>query len=166
MHIKKTFLTIILIGLWMSTTGQLCTKELAHGKNYTTAPVKQYYVSDLASVTKNVQRILQENGFEVLSVDESRGRITTGWRPTGVDSHYCNFFGRRDYGASDGAYYQLTADMSDENSKIKVNLSTTVKSLVGKMESSGVVERKIFTKLDDYLRSPQIEMTNVGVRNK
>ena len=49
---------------------------------------------------------------------------------------------------------------------IKVTYSPTVKTIVGPLESSGVIEKRLLTQLHDYLRSPQIEMTNVGVKKK
>ena len=76
------------------------------------------------------------------------------------------FFERRDYGLTDGAYYQLVVDIMEEGSQMKVAVSTTIKSIAGKMKTSGKVEKRILKQLKNYLRAPQIQMTNVGVKKK
>lgn len=163
----KTCLRILcLVLFWTSFSGETCTKAIVYGRDYHTQPVRDWFDADQTTVMKGVERALEREGFEIFSIDESKGRIVTGWRPVEVDSHYVLLFQRRDYGVSDGAYYRLTTDLTQEGSRIKVAFSTTVKTIVGPLESSGVIEKRLLTQLHDYLRSPQIEMTNVGVKKK
>jgi hypothetical protein len=75
-------------------------------------------------------------------------------------------FGRKDHGTTDGSYYQLIVDIMPETSRIKMLVSTTVKSITGKIETNEVVERRVIKQVDHLLRSPQIEITNVGVEKK
>lgn len=163
---KKALLCVALLGVWMSSTAQMCTKEIVFSKDFYTQPKTALYETDRASVLQAAQKTLEQLGYAINQVDDYRGRIITGWRPVESDSHYANLFERRDYGVSDGAYYQLIVDLSSQGSKIKVAVSTTVKTIAGKLESSGKVEKRILARLDDQLRSPQIHMSNVGVKNR
>ncbi|MBI2340851.1 MAG: hypothetical protein HYU99_10900 [Deltaproteobacteria bacterium] len=157
---------VFLLFLWFFSTGQTCTKEIVYGKDYYTLPKHAWFLNDKETVMKAVQRALEHLGYEINNTDEEKGRFITGWRPVEGDSHYYNLFGRRDYGITDGAYYQMTVDLTQEGSQIKVAVGTTVKTIVGKLESAGKVEGRVIAELETYLRPPQIEMTNVGVRKK
>lgn len=163
----KSFLKIaFLVFYWVSFSGQVCTKEIVYGKDYYTDPQKAYFQNDKSEVFQAVSKTLELYGYEVYNIDESKGRITSGWRPVEVDSHYFDLFGTKDYGSSDSSYYQLLVDLTEEGTQIKVAVATKVKSIVGRLYSSSKIERQIIHQLEDYLRSPQIEMTNVGVRKK
>lgn len=166
MKIKNALKFLLLIVVWHFTTAQMCTKKIAYAKDYSTSPLKDYFLVDKATAYQAIQKALENQGYEVQSMDQELGKINTGWRPVTSDSHFVKLFNRRDYGVSDGAYYKMNVDVSEENSNVKVLVSTTVKSIVGPLESSGVVERKVLKQVEDSLRSPQIEMTNVGVERK
>lgn len=157
---------IFFLLLWFGSTGQTCTKEIVYGKDYYTQPKTAWFSNDQATVMTAVQKTLEQLGYQLHNIDNEKGRIVTGWRPVEGDSHYFNLFGRRDYGISDGAYYRLTVDLAQEGSQIKVAVGTTIKTVVGKLETTGKLERRIIDQLETYLRPPQIEMTNVGVRKK
>ena len=162
----KTIGALSLLFLWFGSTGKTCTKEIVYGKDYYTQPKTARFSNDQATVMAAVQKTLEQFGYQIHNIDESKWRLTTGWRPVEGDSHYYNLFGHRDYGISDGAYYRLTVDLAQEGSQIKVAVGTTIKTVVGKLETSGKLERRIIDQLETYLRPPQIEMTNVGVRKK
>lgn len=164
---KRVFLQLFFVlFFWMAFSGQMCTKAIVYGRNYNTNPWKAYFETDNASVVSSLEKAFAKFGYEVVESDSSRGRFLTGWRPVEADSHYFNMFERRDYGISDGAYYQMQVDLSQESEQVKVVISTTVKSISGPLESSGKVEKRLLTQLQDFLRSPQIEMTNVGIENR
>lgn len=162
----KSFYLIITIFLWFGLTGQLCTKDIVYSRDYYTQPKSVSFEVDRQSLIEVLQKTLERNGYQILNIDEYKGRLTAGWRPVEADSHYAKLFERKDYGITDGAYYQLVIDLIEEGSKIRVSLSTTVKSIAGPLETTGKVEKKLITQLEDLLRPPQIEMTNVGVRKK
>lgn len=162
----KSLSIIFLFLLWFGLTGQTCTKEIVYGKDYITQPKSAWFSNDKETVMSAVQKTLEQFGYQIHNIDGERGRITTGWQPVLGDSHYYNLFGHRDYGISDGAYYQLTVDLAQEGSQMKVLVGTTIKTVVGKLETSGKLERRIIDQLETYLRPSQIEMTNVGVRKK
>jgi hypothetical protein len=162
----KALTLISVLFLWFSTTGQMCTKDIVYSKDYYTQPVSQYFDTDKATMMETVNRALEHDGYEIYNIDEAKGRYITGWKSVESDSHYLDFFGRRDYGLADSVYYQLVIDLLDEGSRVKVVASTTIKSIAGPMKSSGKVEKRIIAQLKDYLRAPQLIMTNVGVRKK
>lgn len=172
MHTKKMTLKLGLqiMGLllfWTSLSGQMCTKVIAYGRDYNTYPFKAYYSStDLATVGDTLQKLLERLGYPVSYVDESKSHFITSWQPVEAESHYFKLFNRRDYGAADGAYFQLYVDLSEEGGQIKTLVSTKVKTIVGKLESSGKVEKSILEALQNALRTPQIELNNVEVKNK
>lgn len=163
---KKSSLAILLVFSWFSLTGELCTKEIVTAKDYTTQPYKAYFKTSKQNTAETITKVLKAQGFEIISGDTSGSKIVTGWRPVKSDSHYYNFFGRKDYGLTDGAYYQVMVDFFDQTAETKVLISTKVKTITGKLNSSGNLERSILTKAADHLRSPQIEITNVGVKEK
>lgn len=168
---RKTFQRVAtrsvgFMALWLLASAQLCTKVVTYGATNYTTPVEHRYSADMATVTRQTQRALETLGYEVLSVDESRNRITAGWKPTTSDSHHFLLFDRQDFSAATGSYYQLIADLVQDGSVVRVSLSTAVQSVAGKLSSSKVEENRVLTRLDDYLRSPQILMTNVGVQNR
>jgi hypothetical protein len=147
-------------------SANMCTKVVAYGTDSYTPSVNKSYYSNLQTVLDQSDAVLKNMGFAVNSTDESRNRITTGWRPVSSDSHYLTLFGRKDYSAASGSYYQLVIDIADSTPQIRVSVSTAVKSMSGRLTSSQVIENTFLSKLDDQLRSPQIEMTNVGVKSR
>lgn len=164
---KKQLPKIIgLVALFVMGTAQLCTKVVTYGATSNTDAIARSYAVDMTTAMNETQKAMQSLGYQVLSVDESRSRVTAGWKPTTSDSHYLPLFGRRDFSAATGAYYQLTADFTDDGGKVKVTVATTVQSIAGKLSSSRIEEEKCLNRLDDFLRTPQILMTNVGVQNR
>ncbi len=163
---KRSFYSIAILFFWLSFSGQMCTKEIVYSKDFYTTPQKAYFQTEKVELLTTIQTVLERLGYEMQSVDKEKGNMVTGWRPVEGDSHYFDLFGTRDYGTSDGAYYQLLVDVTEEGGNKKVAIATKVKTIVGKLESTGKVEKRILSQLEDLLRSPQIEMSNVGVRKK
>lgn len=163
----KTYLLVIMFILsWFGMTAETCTRVIVYAKDYHTDPRKASYSTNQVTIIAALRESLKLFGYEIHLVDEERGKIISGWRPVESDSHYAKLFDRRDYGVSDGAYYQVVIDLIQEGPQVKVMVGTLVKSLAGRLESSGKVERRILDQLADNLRSPQIEMTNVGVTER
>ncbi len=163
----RNFLILsLLIFYWLTFSAGMCTKDIVYGRDFYTNPIHETFSNDKASIMVAIQKTLDHLGYTTQVVDESKGEFVTGWQPVEAESHYVKLFDRRDYGAADGAYYELTVDLSDVGSKTKVAVGTKVKSIVGKLETTKRVENKFLDQLRDNLRSPNIELTNVEVRNK
>ena len=165
MNINRLFPLFLLL-LWLSTTNATCTKEIVFAKDYFTQPEKVYVDTDKTTAMEAIEKTLTKLGYEIINKDEENGKITSGWKPAESDSHYLDLFNRKDFGASDGAYYQLLIDINEEGSRMKVLVATKVKTVVGKLTSNKVIEKRVLTQLEDFLRPAQIEMSNVGVRKK
>lgn len=163
---KNKFLFLILFSVWLTQTGMSCTKDLVYSKDYVTKPYVDHFKSGPETVGIALSKVLQSEGFSIAEGADNTKQIVTGWKPTEVDSHYFNLFNRRDYGTSDGAYYQVIANITPETGGSQVELTTKVKTIVGRMDSSGVVERQTFKKLADAIRPSTFEMTNVGIKTR
>ncbi|OVE81699.1 hypothetical protein BVY03_02890 [bacterium K02(2017)] len=160
----QTIISLIVIA-WLSSSA-MCTKVVTYAKDYQTDSIDHSYSSNTAIALRQSQRALESLGYEISRVDETRFNIITGWLPTKSDSHYMPLFKRRDYSANAGAYYKLVVSISTDANKIKVSVHTIIKAISGKLKSSYVLENKFLKRLDNFMRSPQIEMTNVGVKER
>ena len=163
---KKYVRLLGVTALFVFCSAQLCTKVVTYASKVGTDPVAHEYSTDTYTALEKTKKALDILGYEIVTVDESRNQITTGWKPVTSDSHYMNLFGRPDYAAADGAYYQVIANISQTGSKVEVSLSTNIQSVAGKLSSSKRIENDIFKQINTYLRSPQIIMTNVGVQER
>lgn len=143
-----------------------CTKVVTYSTTVTTAPIEKSYSTSIYVAMEKTKKAFESLGYEVIRVEESQNQIVTGWRPTLSNSHYLDLFKRPDYSANAGAYYQMVADISEQNNRVKVVVYTNVKSVVGNLVSSKVLENKFFDRLGDFIRSPQIEITNVGMTER
>lgn len=163
---QKSLIALALLFVWVGTSAQLCTKAIVHGRDYDTQPKTETYEHNRKTINEAIEKTLDHFGYDIVSKNEEGGNFVAGWKPVTVDSHYFDLFGRKDYGLSDGAYYKLLVDIIPQGQRMKVAVATTVKSVSGKLNSSGKLEKKFIKQLSAYLRSPQIEMTNVGVTEK
>lgn len=143
-----------------------CTSVMVYATDHTTEAVTKKYTGDAMTVYEKSKKALENLGYDITSADDYQYQITTGWRPVKSDSHYLELFKRKDYAASDGSYYQLAVNCVSEGSYTRVDVKTTVKSAAGKLSSSKSLEKSFLSRLDDALRSPQIQVTNVGVENR
>lgn len=152
--------------IWIFVSANMCTKVVVYGKDYMTEPVVREYSVDLTTALDKAQKAAQSLGYEVLRTDESLNRVTMGWKPVKSDSHYMDLFKRPDYAANTGSYYQLIVDFKESGSKVIVSAITKLKTVAGGLKSSHVVENEYLSRLDDLLRSPQIDITNVGMEER
>ena len=159
--LKNLFFMVLCVFIFVS-----CTKVIAYGTTVDTAPLTKTYSTSTMFLTQKTREALKTLGYELTTDGEYDGHITTGWRPALSDSHYLELFKRRDYGASAGAYYQIVADIQAEGDRAKLTVATKTKSIAGKLKSSFRMEKQLLKQVDDYLRSPQITITNVGVEEK
>lgn len=146
--------------------GVSCTKVVVRAKEQKTNPVSKQYASDVSSVFTASQQALEHMEFAMQDVDPLQLHLETRWHSTTSDSHYMDLFGRKDFAVNQGAYYKLVVDAEQQGNYVGVTAYTVLKTVAGKLESSQVVEGEFFKHLDDSMRSPQIEVTNVGMTSK
>lgn len=164
---KTIFLkSAAVIALFLFLSAGMCTKVAVYGTDTNTDAVVKIYNADLYSSADRIQKAIESFGYAVTRVDDMATRFTTAWKLVPPDSHYSGYFNRKDFSASQGSYYQLIVEVTDLSPRLRVSVSTQVKSVAGKLTSAHVLEKKVLARIDDFLRSPQIEMTNVGVTNR
>ena len=166
MIFKCKILKIVLVLTAIVGTTVQCTKVMVYASDHPTEAVSKKYSGDSMVVYEKSKKTLETLGYTLTTTDDYQHQITTGWRPVKSDSHYLGLFKRRDYAASDGSYYQLNVTCVSESSGTRVDVKTIVKSVSGKLSSSKSIEKNFLSHLDNAVRSPQIEVTNVGVENR
>lgn len=123
-------------------------------KRYEATPNDLYYALRWA---------LKTYGYPIAEEDLQNGIIKSRYVPVKAASHYIAVFGRQDYGAS-GAYHQLEVRLLPAGAQTEVQIGSRIQGVVSKLKSSGREEKMIFSKVGDYLRDPNIQVTNQGVR--
>ena len=163
-EMKRCFviLSLVVSVFWMAS----CTKVVVYGSDTLTEAVAGRFTASKNELFYQCVRALDQMGYNLNEISDERGQIITGWRPTTGDSHYMMLFGHKDFSGNAGAYYQLIVTVEEDGPYATVTVSTKVKSVSGKLTSQHVVEKRVLSKLGDFMRSPQIEVTNVGQKDK
>lgn len=163
MNSLKVKLSVFLV-LISAITLSSCGKPRLFGKEQEIAPVSQSFPIDTKSALTAVKESLQYNGYAIQSSDDAKGVLETHWQPSTSDSHYVDFFQRKDRGTT-GSYYKLVIKVSPKGQADSVvEVSNVAKSIVSNLKSTGMEEEKILTKVGDYTRKSNIEVTNVGLQ--
>lgn len=143
-----------------------CAKPMLDAKTHQMPNVSRDFKTDANQAYYAVRWALKTNGYAIANEDLQNGIITSGWLDSPVDAFYTTPFGHRDYGAN-GAYYQLVINIVPQDGGMtKVEITSRVKSIVSHLQSSGKVEKKILKKISDYLRTSDINVTNIGMEEK
>lgn len=161
---KKILSSLILFAIMM--WAQACTKVVVYGSDNVTDAVSRRYTASKTELFAQCIRALDQMGYNLDEIREEQGQIVTGWRATTSNSHYLKLFGHKDFSASAGTYYQLMVRVEENGPHASVDVNTRVKSISGKLSSFQSVEKSFLAKLSDFMRSPQIEITNVGQKDK
>lgn len=156
---KTLFLIIILSGVAAG-----CAKPLADAKTYTMKPVVRVIPSDPNTIYYGIKWAMDEMGYPLGEEDLVGGVVESKWVPVGAASHYVDVFKRKDYGATDGAYYKMNIRIiPGVAGGSEVRAWTEVKSLVINVKSTGDKERTILQKIAEHSRGNMIKVTNIGV---
>lgn len=140
-----------------------CAHPTFEAREKTTATVSMSFETNANDAYYAVRWALKTSGYSITEENLQDGIVTSGWRPSTADSHYLDpFGGHRDYGVN-GAYFRLEAKLIPEGSMTRVEISSRVKSMIAHLKSSEIEERKILDKISDYLRKPDIRVTNIGI---
>ena len=151
------------IGTW-SLVISSCAHPMFEAKEKTTTTVSRAFDTDANEAYQAVRWALKTSGYSITGEDLQNGVVTSGWLPTTVDSHYVDpFGGHRDYGVN-GAYFMLEVKIVPMDSgQTDVQISSRVKGMMAHLRSSKVQEGSVLNKVSDYLRKPDIRVTNLGV---
>jgi hypothetical protein len=127
-------------------------------------PITQTFPVDPKAAFTATKDALAFYGYEVQKEDEKATTLETHWQPTTSDSHYVIVFNRPDYGTV-GAYHKIVAKITSQGAgQSTVEISSQAQSIISNLVSSGIEEHKILTKIADFTRKPNIEVTNVGLQ--
>lgn len=158
---KKAILTAAVL----ACVGVGCTKIYRVAKP--TAPVlfKQKYSAGANEIYYALRWALKTYGYPIAEEDFQNGVIKTRYVSVRAHSHYIEVFGRKDYGVS-GAYHQLEVRLQPQGSggQTEVQIGSRVQAVVSNLKSNGSEEKMILAKISDYLRSPTVPVTNLGVQ--
>ena len=155
-------LIIMVFAIWNLASG--CATPLAEGKVYPMKPVSKVISADANTIYYGVKWAFQEMGYPLGPEDLAGGVIESKWVPTGAGSHYVNVFNRKDYGATDGAYYKMVIKIiPGVEGGSRVEAKTEVNSIIMNVETTGDKERAVLQKISEHARGNFIKVTNLGV---
>lgn len=164
---RKILYTLSLMSLVMTLTFlTACNKVIVHSKDKEFTPISKTFSSNPKETFTAAQKVLEHAGFKIVRADEDAGLIQTNWISTKATSHYLELFGKKDYGTV-GAYYRMTVKLEEKTGKSQVDVFTTARAIItGRLHSDYSEEKKFLSKMADYLRKDDFEITNVGVDEK
>lgn len=154
---RLRFLSLITLLVFMGA----CSRPFLYGQKLETNPISKVYQSSPENTLAMAKKALESQGYVVQK--EEGMSLETSWEPTRADSHYIAFFDRQDRGTV-GAYHKLILTVSPEGEGSKVEIASRAKSIISKLKSTLVEERKVLKKIGDYTRSSDIQVTNVGLK--
>lgn len=158
---KKSFLLASCFLLLASSAG--CTKVFRtatpsqptlYKKSFAASPNDLYYALRWA---------LRTYGYPIAEEDLQNGVIKSHYVPVKTYSHYLPLFNRQDFGVNAG-YHQLECRLVPQNGTTEVQIGSKIQSMVARLRSRGTEEQMILQKVADYLRSQNVQVTNVGLR--
>ncbi len=161
MALRRIMLCLVLFLMAASFTA--CSKALVDGKITAFEGVSRVFDCDANKAYYAVRWAIQQEGYPVANENLVDGVLETDWIPTKSDSHYIAPFGRRDFGAN-AAYHQVVVNISPvSGGKTKVEVLTKINAVFAHGKTSLVQENKVLSRIADYLRDPNITVTNLGV---
>jgi hypothetical protein len=160
----KNWIAKACLVLSLFTFGVACSKPALYGSLQESPPIIKYYQVPPADAFRAAKEALVFLGYSVKQEDAAQGILETFWQPATADSHYVNVFGRKDYGTV-GAYYRIVVKVKPRaNNGSEVSITNAAKSYISHLQSSQEEESKIFTKIDDFTRKRDIQVTNIGLQ--
>jgi hypothetical protein len=141
-----------------------CAHSMYEAREFANQTVSKTFETDANHAYLAIRWALKTSGYSIINENLEEGIVTSGWLPTKVDSHYLEPFGHPDYGVN-GAYYGLEVKIipEDVGSKTRVEIISHVRSMMAQLKSSEIEEKKILNMVSDYLRKPDIHLTNIGL---
>ncbi len=153
----------IALALALSLSFVACSKPALYGTTQSADPVVKYIPAPPADAFKAAKEAVTSRGYSVKEEDATNFTFETAWQPTTADSHYVLVFGEPDYGTV-GAYYRLAVKVTPQGSGSKVSITNVAKSFISDLKSSHREEDEVFTKISDFTRKRDIQVTNIGLQ--
>ncbi len=140
-----------------------CGKPRLFGKEMSGRPIVKVFQVDPDSAYASAKEALVFQGYDLSKDDSNEKTLETHWQPATSDSHYVDFFERQDRGTV-GAYHRLVVKVKPKGNDSEVEIYSLAKSIISNLKSTGIEEEKVFTKIADFTRKHDIEVTNVGIK--
>jgi hypothetical protein len=157
-NIAKGFLILFLL-----SAGAACNKPALYGTLQESQAIVRYYQVPEKEAFRAAKEALLFLGYSMKQEDPAQGLIETYWQPSTADSHYVLVFGRKDFGTS-GAYYRIVVKIKPRSNGSEVAITNAAKSYISNLKSSTEEESKIFSKIEDFTRKRDIQVTNIGLQ--
>lgn len=141
-----------------------CTKVFRVAKPSSPHYFKRTYAASPNDIYYALRWALRTHGYPIAEEDLQNGVIKSRYVPVKARSHYLKLFGRQDFGVS-GGYHQMEVRLVPRGGNTEVQIGSRIESMVVHLQSAGTEEGMILEKIADYLRSPQAQVTNLGVQN-
>lgn len=146
------------------SAGAACSKPALYGTLQESPPIVRYYQVSPQDVFRASKEALLFLGYSVKQEDPAQGQLETFWQASTADSHYVLVFGRKDFGTT-GAYYRIVIKIKPRGQGgSEVTMTNAAKSYISNLKSSTEEENKIFSKIDDFTRKRDIQVTNIGLQ--
>lgn len=141
-----------------------CAKPFVSATTTELPPVERSFAASANEAYYAVRWAMAVRGYPVGFEDLRGGVIQSSWVPTRADSHYIQPFTSTapDYGTT-MMQQQYEIRVVPTGGETTVSVTSRVKSLVANPRSSGREERALLDEMAHYLRSRDVELTNVGV---
>lgn len=157
---RLTVLTFI-FSLFILAAG--CSKPALYGTLQESESVTRYYQVPPQQALRAAKEALLYLGYSIKQEDDKNFTLETYWQPTTADSHYVEVFRRKDFGTV-GAYYRLVVKVTPRRSGSRVSITNAAKSYISNLKTSHREEDRVFSKVDDFTRKRDIQVTNIGVQ--
>lgn len=157
---KKIFFCFFAGLLFLSA----CTKTYTTAKPGEPKLYKKIYSAKPNDLYYALRWAFKAYGYPIAEEDLQNGVIKSRYVPVGANSHYIDVFRRKDFGLS-GAYHQLEARLLPHGDKTTLQIGSRIQSIVANIHSTGREEAMLFEKVSDYLRSPNVQLTNQGIQD-
>lgn len=158
----------ITVALLLAMLCPACVKPALTAKEQTLAPIERTFVADPNQAYYAIRWALAATGYPVGAEDLRNGVISTTWVSTLAGSQYLDPFDRNDPGARDwgnrGGYFRMDLQVIPEGDKTRIVVTERVRSVIANIKSSGEQEDRVLTKIGDYLRNVDPDVTNVGIK--
>lgn len=158
----KRYLTIACLGLF-ALASFACSKPALYGTTQESESVVKYYSVPPKQAFRAAKEALHYLGYSIKQEDPQKLFLETYWQPATADSHYVEVFGRRDYGTV-GAYYRVVILIKSRANGSSLKITNVAKSIISNVKSSNREEDKIVSKINDFTRRRDIQVTNIGLQ--
>lgn len=140
-----------------------CTKTYSVAKETSPKLIQKEFSASPNDLYYALRWAFRNHGYPMAVEDFQNGVLKTRFVSVKPSSHYILIFDRKDFGVT-GAYHQLEARLVPRGGKTVLQIGSRIKGIIANIHSNGSEEAMILSKVADYLRDPNVPITNQGVQ--